>query len=110
MQRRDLDEALALVNRAIDAAGPLPLLLDTRAAVYLALGKLEPALADLREAVASEPSLGFLLHLALAERKANHHAAVRKLLERAATLDARFDSLHPLAREMLSPIREAFER
>ena len=39
LQKRDLNEVRQLVEKAIEITGPLPALLDSRATVYLALGK-----------------------------------------------------------------------
>jgi cellulose synthase operon protein C len=51
-----LDEALALVNRAIDLAGPLPLLLDSRAVVRMARKEAQAALEDLASITAGSSS------------------------------------------------------
>src|SRR5205807_486458 len=44
-------EALGLINRALDLAGPLPDLLDTRALIYLRLGTSHQAQSDLDMAI-----------------------------------------------------------
>ena len=55
LQKRDLSKARQLVEKAVEIAGPLPALLDSRASVYLALGKPEQALTDLQQVVGEEP-------------------------------------------------------
>jgi len=51
MQDKDLDEALEHVNKSIELMGRLGPILDTRASVYLALGRPKDALKDLDEAL-----------------------------------------------------------
>jgi tetratricopeptide (TPR) repeat protein len=59
-------EALELIRGAIDKAGPLPELLDTRAVVYLSLGQKDLAIADLEEALEDAPQAVSHFHLAQA--------------------------------------------
>ena len=49
------EESLALVDRAIDIAGPNPALLDTRAVVLMQLSRADKALEDILQAVSSDP-------------------------------------------------------
>ena len=51
LEKRDLTEAQQLMERGVELAGPLPALLDSRATVYLALGKPQQAVSDLQQAV-----------------------------------------------------------
>ena len=60
------DEALALVNSAIDLAGPLPMLLDSRAVVHIARNEPQPALEDLEAIAADKPDPVWLFHKARA--------------------------------------------
>jgi tetratricopeptide (TPR) repeat protein len=60
------DAALALVQAAIDKAGPSPSLLDTRAVVHLAGGRADPAAADLLAAIELERKTVYVFHLAQA--------------------------------------------
>jgi tetratricopeptide (TPR) repeat protein len=61
-----LDEALSLVNRAIDMVGPLPRLLDSRAVVHLARKESQQALEDLASIVADKTDPVWLFHKARA--------------------------------------------
>ena len=61
-----LDEALQLVNRALEISGPIAAMLDTRAMVYLAADKPEKALDDFSAAVANGPTPVHLFHQAQA--------------------------------------------
>jgi tetratricopeptide (TPR) repeat protein len=49
-----LQEAMQLISRAVDIAGPVPDVLDSRATVYIAMEQPEQALADLDAAIADE--------------------------------------------------------
>jgi tetratricopeptide (TPR) repeat protein len=90
-------EAIQLVERAIDVAGPLPELLDTRAAAWLALGKGEQAIADLKRALEDKPQLAAsYFHLAQAYVRAKNPGGARAALGKAKALGLRPDQLHPL--------------
>ena len=61
-----LDEALALVNRAIELAGPLPFLLDSRAVVHIARHEPQQALEDLHAIGTDQVDPVWLFHKARA--------------------------------------------
>jgi tetratricopeptide (TPR) repeat protein len=65
-----LDDALKMVNEAIDILGPTSDLLDTRAMVQLARKDSRKAIEDLEVAINEEPSGSKLFHLALAQMDA----------------------------------------
>lgn len=60
------DATLALVQAAVERAGPSPALLDTRGVVHLAAGRAEPAIRDLSTALGLERKPAFAFHLARA--------------------------------------------
>ncbi len=62
-----LDDALKMVNEAIDILGPTSDLLDTRAMVHLARKEPADAAKDLETSLAEEPSGAKFYHLALAQ-------------------------------------------
>lgn len=97
-QRNKLDEALQLIDRAIALAGPLAALLDTRAAVLIALDRTTEASTVLREAIAEEPvAVAYFreaqLHLLLGEREQAGQA-----WQEARRRGFRPEQLHPLER------------
>ena len=53
-------EALALIDHAVELAGAVPGLLDTRAVIRLNNGRADLALGDLRTAIAVSPQLADL--------------------------------------------------
>jgi tetratricopeptide (TPR) repeat protein len=96
-------EGKRLIDQAIELAGPLPELLDTRAAVHLALGDTAAALADLAEALSGHPAnspeaatLSF--HIARVQQVAKKQHAAREALHRAKAAGLKTDDLHPLER------------
>jgi tetratricopeptide (TPR) repeat protein len=99
-KREHLDEALSLVDRALLLAGPVPALLDSRASVYLAMGKPELARVDLEEAVSEEPRPNRQFHLALAYWRLGQQQAASKALEEALMKGK-------LAAEKLPPLERA---
>ena len=80
LQRRNLPEALDLINRVIGARGPLSELLDTRGGVYLASGDSQNAIKDFEEAVAQNPTSPKYFHLAQAYLKAGNKTAAAQAL------------------------------
>lgn len=92
------EEALRLIDRAVDAAGPLPFLLDTRATVYLSAGQHAAAIKDLRDAIADAPSAAKHFHLAQALLARDDAAAAKAELRRGVAAGLHAGSLHPLER------------
>jgi tetratricopeptide (TPR) repeat protein len=79
-------EGVKLIDEAIRVLGPTGDLLDTRAVAYMAAGKVELALADVRAALADAPTSSKYFHLAQAEKQANHRDAAREALAKAQQL------------------------
>jgi tetratricopeptide (TPR) repeat protein len=77
----DLDEALAMVNRALEVTGPMAAVLDSRAMVYIARKEYDKALGDLNAAIRDEGSAEQYFHLAwvlsLLDRKDDASAAFK---------------------------------
>ncbi|MBY0523322.1 MAG: tetratricopeptide repeat protein [Gemmataceae bacterium] len=104
-------EALTLINRAIELAGPRAELLDTRAAVHLALNRSELAIADLEAAIADAPTPPRYFHLAQAQRGANNAKEAAALLRKATTSGLKAEQLHPAERvAFLKLIKELEQR
>ena len=102
-------KALELVNRAIALYGPRGELLDTRAVVYLALGRAEEARADLQEAVKEALTPVRCFHLARANLERDKKAAAREL-RRATELGLKPDHLHPAEQALYPRIIEELKR
>ncbi len=93
---RDPAEALRLVNLAIDKAGPLADLLDTRAVVYLKRKQGEPAVQDMQQAVAQRESAPFYVHLAQARALKGDRAGAAQALQKAFAERFHLSELHAL--------------
>jgi len=90
------NESLQLVNRAIRIAGPVPALLDTRAATYLALNEPQHAIRDLQSALDERPSASTYIRLAQAHASVNNRRAARSAILKAKELVGSATNLHAL--------------
>ncbi len=91
-----LDEALRLVNRALALNGPNGAIIDSRATVYLAMGKPKEALADMEVAVADNPTPVRLFHQAQAFAAANRPTSAREAMRKAVKDGLKPEDLQPL--------------
>lgn len=80
-----LEDAMALIERAIQRAGPVPQLLDTRGCVALALGNVRAAVADFETACEHDPAPEMRMHLALARAIRGDRDSARSILQTAVT-------------------------
>ncbi len=81
---RDGTEAtLALIQSAIDAAGPSAALLDTRGLVHLVGGRVEAAVRDLTTAYSLEPKPAYAFHLVQAYDAASDRPDNARLRDQA---------------------------
>ncbi len=108
-----LNEALELVNRAINSRGPLAQFLDTRATIYMKMGEktdITQAINDLQEAIAvtdNEPAI--LVNLARAHLMNDDFVEAKKAMLNARRLGLTEEDLHPREhesyRELLDRLR-----
>ena len=94
--RRNPDEALELVQRAIQIAGEKPGLLDTRAVVQLARGQTDQALADLDRAMVIGPRATWCFHKARVWEARHDRPAAERADAEARELGLDVARLHPL--------------
>ena len=109
LDRVDVKDAQRLIEEAVDRTGPSANLLDSRAMVYIALGKPQQALADLEEAIADGLSPSLLFHQALALRQLGQNGAARKALAEAQKLGLEGERLHPLERPAYDKLVESLK-
>ncbi|HZZ26864.1 MAG TPA: tetratricopeptide repeat protein [Pirellulales bacterium] len=96
MQGRNQDEAIKLIDEAIDTFGPQSDMLDTRGVIYLSKGDVAQALTDLSDCIiATEPKAVQFVHLAKAQAKSKDEVAARASLQRAKDLKFNPDDLSP---------------
>ncbi len=91
-------EALPLIDRAIKIDGESASLLDTRAVVYMALGRVEDAVRDLENAASFRPVPVVFFHLAEAYRRAGKLADAGKTFQKGKDAGLTASSIHPLER------------
>jgi predicted Zn-dependent protease len=104
------DEALTLINRAIELLGPRPELLDTRGVVYLSQGQADLAVKDLARATLDTPSGPRYYHLARAHQLANNRGEALRALREAERLGLSPQQLHPVERAALAKVKDELER
>ena len=93
------DEALKLIDQAIEIVGPVGDLLDTQASVYLVLGRADEAIKKLEEAGHQNQTPARLFHLTQAYEKAGRHDAARDTWMKATKeMLLKEKALHPLER------------
>ncbi len=68
-QGRNRDEAIKIIDQAVNTFGPQSDMLDTRGIIYLSKGDVPQAVADLTDSiVATEPKAVQFIHLAMASQ------------------------------------------
>lgn len=109
LQGIKLDESLELVSKAIEIAGPLGSMLDSRASVYLAIGEPEKALADLADAIADSESPVRLFHQAQAFHKAGKIEEAKIAMQKALAKNLAPEMLQPLEVPAFEKLRETLQ-
>ncbi|MFW5835048.1 MAG: tetratricopeptide repeat protein, partial [Pseudomonadota bacterium] len=107
LQGVELDEAEQLVERAVELAGPVAAMLDSRATVYTALGEYDKALSDLEVAIAENPSPVWLFHRALVYDRMGRKQAAAESLAEAHERGLTADMLQPLERPDYERMRQS---
>lgn len=103
------DEALTLVQEAVDILGPSSDILDTRAMVYLARNQYREAIDDLNNAVIDLPTASKWYHKALAHLKADQADEAVKAWKAAVALGLGPDSLNRVEKEQYEQTKEKIE-
>lgn len=109
LQRRDLPTALRMINLALEIHGPSSELLDTRATVYLAMGKSAEAVRDMEQAVAQagdDPL--YLFRLTLAYQANQQFSEAVSTWGRAKERGLHADMIGPLERDAYDQLAQLF--
>lgn len=102
------DEALSLIDQAIDLDGATPDLLDTRALINIVRKQADPAIKDLEDAIRVAPTKDKYFHLARAYYLANRVADSRNAFRKAVQdLGLTKTDLHPLERKAYDELNSA---
>jgi tetratricopeptide (TPR) repeat protein len=95
----NVQEALGLIDHAIDVMGAIPSLVDTRAVVLIRAGQLDQAILDLNRARSAEPrNPNFALHLAWAYQGKGKSDEARKAFQLAKEMGWTVAKSDPLER------------
>ncbi|WP_397571850.1 tetratricopeptide repeat protein [Schlesneria sp. T3-172] len=100
----DANEAHGLIQRALDAGGPVHVLLDSRGLINLSSGHPEKSVGDFEGAVSQRETAERRFHVARAYAALKQHDAARKAIQRAQQLSLREHELHPLERPFLKEL------
>jgi tetratricopeptide (TPR) repeat protein len=92
------EEALKLIDSAIQITGPTASLLDSRGMILLEMNRPEEAVGNLQQALQMAKSGSMYLHLAAAQKQLNKDSDSTKSLEEARKLGLDINRLHPLER------------
>jgi tetratricopeptide (TPR) repeat protein len=104
-------EALGLINRAIDLSGKSPSLLDTRAVVLIRSGNVAQAAMELKDARSVDqrnPNLP--LHLAWANQAEQKYAQAIEAFDQAVKLGWKAEQSDPLERAFIDKLRREIGR
>jgi Tfp pilus assembly protein PilF len=108
-QGKKLDQALTMIDHAIEHGGRTPDLLDTRGSVLTALGKFAEAAHDLEASIAAAPSAIAYWHLARAQMEAGNSAEARKSFAQAKEAGIKEESLHNLERKAFQDLQSQLD-
>jgi predicted Zn-dependent protease len=101
-----IEEALDLIGRAIEKAGRISSLVDTRAVALIRAGQLDRAAQELLDARAADPkNLSLALHLAWARQQAGKTEEARQALKQAEALGLKPETRDPLERAIIARLR-----
>jgi Flp pilus assembly protein TadD len=102
------DEALELINRAVQVHGNIPNLVETRGVVLIRANQVDQALRDLRIARVGNPaSPSIALHLAWALLASGNTGEAHKEFQEAERLGLKAKTVDPLSRKAIDMLRQA---
>ncbi|MEA1952002.1 MAG: hypothetical protein U9N87_11495, partial [Planctomycetota bacterium] len=103
--------AIKLIDQAIEIAGPLPNLLDTKATILLYDGKSSDAIKLLEKATAApDPDPRCFFHLALAAQKSGNLDKAKKAYEQAEKRGFKASILTAKERELLVQLEQDLKK
>jgi tetratricopeptide (TPR) repeat protein len=104
--RSQAEEALGLINKAVDIYGPNPTLVDTMAVALIRANHLDQAIEQLTQALKRAPERASLaLHLAWAHEVKGQRDQARGQFLKAEGLGLKIQALDPLERPIVQELR-----
>ncbi len=105
--QRKAEEALTLIERTIELAGPVAALLDTRAVVRIRTGEPAKAIGDLETLRASNPAhAASAVHLGWAYQLSGRSVDAKKAFRTADELGWKLANADPLERTLMAKVRQ----
>lgn len=109
LKKADLDEALSMVNDAVNLVGPISDILDTRGLVYLSQGNSAKAIDDLKLSVKVGPTASKYFHLASALLAAGDKKGAVEAWQQAELLDIGPQKVSKLEADKLQDVVKQIE-
>lgn len=101
------EEAIALINRAIDLQGPSASLIDTKGVILIRGGRIKDAIDELKKAsIAAPRNPNLQLHLAWAQQSDGKMEEARQAFQKAVTLGWKAERSDPLERSYIDKLRQ----
>jgi tetratricopeptide (TPR) repeat protein len=96
LQGIKLEDSLQLIAKAVEIAGPVGAMLDSRASVYLAKGETDKALSDMNEALTDAETPVRYFHQAMVYDRAGKADEAKDAMQKAIKRGLTKEMLHPL--------------
>ena len=99
-------QSVELIDRAIEKAGPIPALIDTRAVALIQASQADRAVGELQTALAADPkNLSLTIHLAWAYQATGKAEEARQAFRRAEELGLKPENRDPFERAVINRLR-----
>jgi len=95
---QERQNAIPIIEKAIQLIGPKPTLLDTRAIVFQSIREYEKAEHDLQLAIGTQLNPVYLYHLACVQLSKGNKTAAKDSLQRAMEMGLSIQTVDPLER------------
>lgn len=105
MSGKKIQEALRLIQKALDADGPQDVLIDTRGLIHYGAGDYDKALQDFNQSLKAAETSERYVHLALANSELKQLGVARQSLAKAVELGLADETIHPMERQWLAKLR-----
>jgi tetratricopeptide (TPR) repeat protein len=105
-----IEQAVSMINRAIDQAGRDSSLLDTLGMIHVRQGKANEAIIEITEAISQAPKATRYMHLALAYHRAKKSVEAEQAWQKAVALGLDFGKLPQGERSCYAQLSDVFKK